>query len=251
MAQMTTEEFGDAMERGAWLLVPLGTTEEHGAHLPLGTDTMITEYVCQEVARRSGAVVAPVLPYGLCRTTRNFPGTISVGFATVEAIVREVLAECVRHGARRIAVISGHAGAGHLEAVRVAGQRLVEEVPGLLLLVMGPDDLPLPALPETPPGMADGHGGVMETSVLLAIHPDRVRAGRLAPARGGAFPPGRVLAHPEEVFPSGILGDPTRASAQAGVAVLDHIVPVIVEMLAQAIASTSDGADRMVGEPPA
>jgi creatinine amidohydrolase len=239
MGHMTMEEFRRAIGRGLWLLVPLGTTEEHGAHLPLGTDTLIAEHVCQEVARRCEAVVAPALPYGLCRTTRNFPGTISVGFATLEAVVREVLAECVRQGARRIAVISGHAGAGHLESVRVAGQRLVEEVPDLLLLVLGPDDVPLPAPPRMPPGMADGHAGATETSVLLAIHPDRVRTDRLAPASAAPFPPGRVFAHPEEAFPSGVIGDPTRASAQAGVAVLDQVVPVIVEMLAHATVSAS------------
>jgi len=251
MARMTTEEFGRAMVRGAWLLVPLGTTEEHGAHLPLGTDTMTAEHVCREVAEQCQAVVAPALPYGLCRSTRNFPGTISVGFASVEAVVREVLAECIRHGARRIALISGHGGAGHLEAVRTAGQRLVEEVPDLLLLAIGPADVPLPSPAEAPDGLADGHAGAVETSVLLAIHPDRVRGDRLTSAPAVPVPPCRVLGHPEEAFPSGVIGDPSRASAQTGAAVLARVVPAIVEMLRCADAAASRGGIPSAGEPAA
>jgi len=250
MAQMTMEQFSHAMGRGAWLLLPLGTTEEHGLHLPLGTDTMIAEHVCREGARRCEAVVAPALPYGLCRSTRNFPGTVSISFPALEGVVREVLSECVRHGARRIAVISGHAGTAHMEAVRVVAQCLVEEVPGLLLLAIGPDDLPLPSLPKTSPGMVDGHAGATETSVLLAIHRDRVRSDRLAPGAAAQFPPCQALAHPEHAFPGGVIGDPTAASEQAGAAVLEHAVRVIVELLTRASGSVPQGASPATEDPP-
>ena len=250
MAHMTMEEFSRAMGRGDWLLLPLGTTEEHGGHLPLGTDTMIAEHVCREVARRCEAVVAPALPYGLCRSTRNFPGTVSVGFRALEGVLGEVLSECVRHGARRIAVISGHGGTAHMEAVRVVGQRLVEEVPGLLLLAIGPDDLPLPWLPGTSPGMVDGHAGATETSVLLAIHPDRVRSDRLAPGAAAQFPACQALAHPEHAFPGGVIGDPTSASGQAGAAVLGYAVTAIVELLTHATASVPRGASPATEDPP-
>jgi creatinine amidohydrolase len=237
MAHMTMEQFSRAMGRGDWLLLPLGTTEEHGVHLPLGTDTMIAEHVCREVARRCEGVVAPALPYGLCRSTRNFPGTVSVSFHALESAVGEVLSEYVRHGARRIAVVSGHGGAAHMEAVRLVGQRLVDEVPGLLLLAIGPNDLPLPLLPGTSPRIVDGHAGATETSVLLAIHPDCVRSDRLPPGAAAQFPACQVLAHPEDAFPGGVIGDPTAASGHAGAAVLEHAVAGIVELLRRARAS--------------
>ena len=87
-----------------------------------------------------------IRPYGLCRTTRNFPGTVSISFETLEALVREVLAGYVQHGARRIAVVSGHAGGAHMEALRQAALALVEETEGLTVLVIGPRDIPLPFL---------------------------------------------------------------------------------------------------------
>lgn len=244
MTDMTMEEFRQATARGDWLLLPLGTTEEHGGHLPLGTDMMIAEHVCREVARQCGAVVAPALPYGLCRSTRNFPGTVSVSFQALEAVVGEVLSECVRHGARRIAVISGHAGSAHMEAVRVVGQRLVEEIPNLLLLAIGPDELPLPSLPAPSPGFVEGHAGATETSVLLAIHPDRVRRDRLGPGAAPQFPACQAVAHPELAFPGGVIGDPTCASAEAGAAVLGHAVAVIVELLRRASVSAPAGVSR-------
>ena len=237
IAHMTTEEFGRAMGRGAWLLVPLGTTEEHGAHLPLGADTLIAEHVCREVSRRSEAVVAPALPYGLCRSTRNFPGTVSISFQALASVVGDVLSECVRHGARRIAVISGHGGAGHLEAVRAAGQRVAEEAPGLLLLVIGPDDLSLPSRPSASPASVDGHAGTLETSVLLAINPDRVRRDRLTPGAVPHFPTCQLLVRPEQALPGGVIGDPSSASEQAGAAVLEEAVTQIVGLLTRASAS--------------
>lgn len=92
VAGMTIVEFAEAMARNAWLLLPIGTTEEHGPHLPLASDMIQAEHVCRAVARAADGIVAPGVPYGVCRTTRNFPGTISLRARTLEALVREILA---------------------------------------------------------------------------------------------------------------------------------------------------------------
>ena len=117
VARMTMREFAEAMARGAWLLLPVGTTEEHGPHLPLGSDMLQAESVASSVACAVDGVVAPSLAYGVCRTTRNFPGTVSLSFHTLETLVREVLEGYVKTGARRIAIICGHAVSAHTEAL--------------------------------------------------------------------------------------------------------------------------------------
>src|SRR3989338_1886315 len=109
LAELTKDEFAAAMRAGRWLLLPFGAVEQHGPHLPLGTDLFYAEHICAAVAERIHGLVAPPLPYGVCRTMRNFPGTISLTPATLGAVVREVVAEYIRHGGRRFALITGHA----------------------------------------------------------------------------------------------------------------------------------------------
>src|SRR5438552_2706407 len=79
------------------LLVPVGIVEEHGAHLPLDTDSIQAVATCEEVAGRMDALVAPLLAYGNSSSTRNFPGSFSLRFDTLRDVARDILADCARH----------------------------------------------------------------------------------------------------------------------------------------------------------
>lgn len=234
IGSMTMLEFAEAMARNAWILLPIGTTEEHGPHLPLSSDTLQAEHICHAVACEMNAVVAPSVGYGVCRTTRNFPGTISLSPGTLEALVREILAGYAEKGARRIAVISGHAGGAHMEAMRQAALPLVEEDEGLTILVIGPYDIPSPSLVEVGSPVEDGHAASVETSVMLAIDPCLVRTDRIPEAGRPQFPRFQVLSHPERLFPSGVMGDASRASPALGEQTLRHVVGEIVRILRDA-----------------
>jgi creatinine amidohydrolase len=231
IGSMTMPEFAEAMARNPWLLLPIGTTEEHGPHLPLSSDMIQAEYVCRAVAREVNGVVGPGVAYGVCRTTRNFPGTISLSSRTLEALVREILAGYIEKGARRIALISGHAGGAHMEALRQAALPLVERDERLTILVIGPYDIALPFLADVAPAAADGHAASIETSVLLAIDPHLVRTNRIPEAGRPQFPRFQVLSHPERLFPSGVMGDASQASAALGEQTLQHVVGEIVKLL--------------------
>lgn len=234
IGSMTMLEFAEAMARKAWLLLPIGSTEEHGPHLPLASDMIQAEYVCRAVAREVNGVVAPGVAYGLCRSTRNFPGTISLSSGTLEGLVREILAGYVEKGARRIGVISGHAGGAHMEALRQAALPLVERDEGLTILVIGPYDIPLPSLAEARPPAEDGHAASIETSVMLAIDPRLVRSDRIPDAPRPRFPRFQILSHPERLFPSGVLGDASKASPALGDGALRHVIGEIVRILMNA-----------------
>ena len=113
---MTSEEFAAIVKKDPVVILPVGALEEHGRHLPLGADVIQPLHVVDEVARRANAYVAPAIPYGVCTTTRPYPGTVSVSVDALKGYVRDILADFVRNGVRRVMILSGHAGREHMMA---------------------------------------------------------------------------------------------------------------------------------------
>jgi len=231
IAELTMEEFAEALRRQPWLLLPMGTTEEHGPHLPLGTDLLYAEHVCAAVAGRVGGLVAPGLPYGVCRTMRNFPGTISLSPGTLALLLREVLAEFLRHGARKLVLVTGHAEPAQLEAMREAALPLVSADPALTLLLVGPYDFLEPIRREAGLVSSDGHAGSIETSEMLVMAESLVRQERIPRVTRPRLTRFRLLAHPEAEFPTGVRGDTSKVSRALGERSLTHTVDEIVRVL--------------------
>jgi creatinine amidohydrolase len=187
------------------LVVPLGSVEQHGHHLPLDTDTR----VAGAVARAAGldAVLAPPLPYGASGEHEGFPGTVSLGTETLAAVLVEYGRSACRW-AGRLLVVNGHGG--NLDALRRA-------VP--LLRAEGRDAAWFPC--GVPGG--DAHAGRTETSLLLHLTPEAVRTDRSVP--GVTAPIGDLLPRlraegVRAVSPTGVLGDPAGASAAEGARLL-------------------------------
>lgn len=232
LADLTKDEFAEALRRGPWLLLPFGAVEAHGPHLALGADLIEAKHVCAAVAERVNGLVAPALPYGICRTMRNFPGTVSLTPATFTAVVREVVEEYVRHGATRLVLYSGHAEPAQLEALREAVLPLASGDPGLTILVIGPYAFLDPIRREAGLEGRDGHAASVETSTMLAIDATTVRTDRIpaVPAR----PPlsqFRVMANPEAEFPTGVRGDTSKVSRELGERAFRHVVTEIARLL--------------------
>lgn len=223
---MTSPAFG-ALDPKPPLLVPVGIVEEHGPHLPLDTDTIQAIATCEETAKRIGAIVAPAMAYGNCSSTKNFPGSFSLSFDTLRATAREILLDCKRHGFGTVAFVSGHAGGAHMRALRLAAEEVVVLHPEMRVFVLSDYEL-LGGL-DSPFPKWDGHAGGMETSRMLALRPDLVK-GTAAPHRV-QFPDFLVEAHPERRFPSGVMGDPSKASAEMGKRANEWIVERLVELL--------------------
>lgn len=192
------------------LMLPLGSTEQHGPHLPLSTDTDIAVAVAEGVAAlRSHVVVAPALPYGSSGEHAGFPGTLSIGQAVLEQVVVELVRSADAFGA--VVVVSGHGG--NLEALQRAVRTLSAEGRGVTVW--------------TPSGAVDAHAGRTETSLLLALDPSHVRLSRAS--AGNTRPLAELLPALRErgvrsVAATGVLGDPTGASADEGRSLLDALV---------------------------
>src|SRR5207245_10358865 len=101
---MTSEEFAAIAKKDPVVLVPVGALEEHGRHLPLGADLIQPLHGLDEVAKRTGAYVAPPIPYVVWRTTRPCPGTVSVSVGALKAFVRSVPSDLLGHGVGRVSI---------------------------------------------------------------------------------------------------------------------------------------------------
>jgi creatinine amidohydrolase len=192
------------------LAVPVGSTEQHGPHLPLSTDTDIALALCQRLAvARDDVLVAPALAYGSSGEHADYPGTLSIGQDALETLVLE-LGRSATRTFPRVLFVSAHGG--NTAPLARAISRLRDEsrnVQGYISRTYG-----------------DLHAGRDETSMLLALSPERVRMARAVP--GDLRPLSEIWpilrsTGVRTVSGSGVLGDPTDATADGGNELLDAI----------------------------
>jgi creatinine amidohydrolase len=172
-------------------------------------------------------IVAPVLPYGQHSTARNMPGTLAISFDAVRMVVREILESLIRHGIRRIVVISGHAGTSHMTAVTEACRAVAEGSDADIMMFSDFHIASGCGLSVSVSG--DGHGGLIETSRMLDIRPELVKDGR--PSGRYADFGHRVIGNAGLCMPDGIVGDTEGSSAETGKRINDFIIKEILKML--------------------
>jgi len=252
LADMTWMEFDRRLKEPEQpiILIPIGSTEQHGPHLPLSTDVILPETVATLVAERIGAIVAPPVAYGYKSQPKSgggshFPGTISLDGATLVAVLRDIVNDFARHGARRIVLFDGHMENQWfiVEAIDLAlrDQRR-EGVHDLKLVKLGYWEF-INAATEAvlfPNGLlswALEHAAVMETSVMLHLRPDLVRKELIADHPPADFPLYDVYPFDLNVIPPhGVLSSAISATPEKGKAVLAQIVPDIAAALCRAFA---------------
>ncbi len=207
--ELTSPEFAKAVGPDTVVVLPIGSVEKHGEHLPLGSDLIQPLHVLEDVCARTGAILAPPIPYGVITTTRSYAGGIGVSFDSLRAFVRDVLRDLVRHRARRVMIVSGHAAHDHMAALRAAAQDVVDE--GQLKATVLSDYDIIYDRKDLPP--KEGHAGMIETSRLLVHRPDLVK-GR-APRGRNRIPKYAVVRDARRHWP-GVTGDPSKASRALG-----------------------------------
>ena len=211
MTQLASLTYPEAAERaaaGAVLAVPVGSTEQHGPHLPLTTDTDLAVALCAQLD--SSVVVAPPIFYGSSGEHEGFAGTISIGQEATELLLTELGRSATRTFSR-VLLVSTHGG--NTEAVRRAVARLRAESRDVSVWF--------------PRWHGDAHAGRAETSLQLALTPDAVRldraeAGNTTPI-AELMPALRATAV-HGVSPNGVLGDPAGASAAEGSAMFADLL---------------------------
>jgi mycofactocin precursor peptide peptidase len=205
----------------AVVLVPVGSVEQHGPHLPLDTDSVIADAVARRAAELADGVevvVAPPIAYGASGEHQTFAGTSSIGIVALRTVLVE-LTRSMRTWADRVVYVNGHGG--NLDAVEGAIGKLRAE---------GHDVAWVACAAEK----ADLHAGRTETSLMLHLRPwgvrlDRVEAGNTAPLR--ELMPRLRAGGVGAVSPNGVLGDPAGASAEEGGQILEQMAAKVAAVL--------------------
>jgi creatinine amidohydrolase len=234
MEEMTWPQYAQRV-RESIVILPVGSTEQHGPHLPLGTDAFQVAYVAGRLGKALGAIVAPCVSYGYRSAPKSgggeiFAGTTSLSGMTLVALTRDILRAFTRHGARRIVVLDGHYENNMFlhEAIQLAledpAARDVRIVKLLWAEAISQHALDT-AFPNGFPGWALEHAAHIETSVMEVVRPDLVRREEIRPDGAGDMPLyDEYPQRPDLVPRSGVLADPSRASAEAGQMFLDDCI---------------------------
>jgi creatinine amidohydrolase len=219
LADSTWPQVSERAQTGLLLAVPVGATEQHGPHLPLSTDTDIAIALCAALAAaRNDVVVAPAVAYGSSGEHAGFAGTLSIGQAALELLLVELVRSATGTFA---AVVLVCAHGGNAAAVGRAVATLRDESRDVLVY--------------SPCWEGEPHAGRPETAMLLAIRPDVVTMSLAAP--GNAAPiesllPALRSGGVRSVSETGVLGDPTGATAAEGEALLVQLGTALVTAVA-------------------
>jgi creatinine amidohydrolase len=218
LADLAWPRVRELADAGAVLAVPVGSTEQHGPHLPLSTDTDVAVALCRRLAAaRQHVLVAPEVAYGSSGEHTGFAGTLSIGQDVVESLLVE-LVRSATETFRQVVLVSAHGG--NAEPVARAARRLRAESRDVLLF--------------TPNVRGDAHAGRSETAIELAIRPSTVHMARARP--GDPRPIEELLpllraGGVRTVCASGVLGDPTGATADEGRVLLDSLALELIRRL--------------------
>ena len=236
LQRLTWREVQEITSKPALVLLPVGSLEQNGCACPLGTDTIIGDAFSQRLAERTGAVVAPTIPYGQSEAFKAFPGTVWLRPDTLRRVVADVCRSLAASGFSHILVVNNH---GRNEPVIEDAAREVMEncdaVIGLIwpLGVMGE----LTRRSQRVPAERLGHGGESMASIIKYLAPDDLRLEAAAPDRPapwGEFDvlnshqsrfqglPVSLYVDASRVSESGTTGDPTYASAELGEELLEE-----------------------------
>ena len=148
------------------VLLPIGSIECHGRHMPLGTDTLIPNKIVELLEEKSDILIAPTIPYGACESLAPYPGTINIGTEILYQFLYKVVESLYDHGARKILILNGHGG--NIKTIERVG--LEFEKKGALVVMLNWWLMAWDMKPE----WKGGHGGGEETAGIMAVDPSLV-----------------------------------------------------------------------------
>jgi len=232
--EMTMPEFEAGLQVCRTAYIPFGSVEEHGAHLPLSTDTIEAYQVGKRAAEMVPLFVAPPVHYGSCRSTACHPGTVSISTGTLKSILKDIVRSLHAHGIENFIALTGHAGGSHRMALQDAGEELIAELENINMAVVTEYDLAKEAGAHLIETRGDAHAGEIETSRILHSHPHLVKG--TSPEEYPSFPNGILVRDKRHFWPGGVWGNPAKASAEKGEK-LEYLIAERVVALVQALES--------------
>lgn len=224
LAEHTTTTAADRLTDVDVAVLPVGSTEQHGPALPLGTDFMIADALAGAIAERTDVAVLPSLPVGVSEHHRQFHGTLWTEPETFEQLVSETISSIASHGVRKAVVVNGHGG--NTDALQRAARRLRQDE-----VAFAPPWNWWESVGALTAELFDaegGHAGAAETSMGFAVAAEHVREDQLDAAGTGAPDGWGQSIHGAEIgfdtvdfTETGAVGNPTAGSREAGSQLFD------------------------------
>ncbi|MGH2351471.1 MAG: creatininase family protein [Chloroflexota bacterium] len=236
LEEMTREEAREAFTQGAMVVLPTGSIEQHGPHLPVMVDTHVVTHVARAAGERAAAqvplVVTPTMHFGVSHHHLAFAGTMSLTSHLYMESIKELVRCLHRHGVRQLLLINGHGGNQNPNGViahslvneegleMAVGQASYWTIASQALIDAGARDV----APNFP-----GHAGGFETSLMLALRPDLVQLDQRRAPRAELTSSVGAVEHGAFARAGGTSDDASRADAAAGQKLLDATVTAVAE----------------------
>ncbi|MCQ5363376.1 MAG: creatininase family protein [Candidatus Methanomethylicia archaeon] len=211
-------------------LLPVGSLERHGDHLPLGTDTLIPDFISQKVAESLDCLVLPPVWYGSCKAMRSFAGTFDIPEEVLYKYLKSIMVEAHRNGIRLLVVVNGHGG--NSVPIAMAAREATRETDLSVLVVDWWKDLGAEALSKF---SSPGHAGEDETSAMLAVNSDIVKMdlARLHEIQYLSF---KIYSKKldERLYKIALTGDATKASKEKGEELMGAVISDLIKIIEDA-----------------
>lgn len=232
LGEITTEELRKGVAKRPIVIVPFGSVEEHGTHLPLSTDTYQIMEVLKIVEKEKDVFIAPPVHYGVCRSTEQHIGTMGISCETLRSLVFDILIALKNQGFKIVLLVSGHAGKLHYFSLIEACEKFQKNIGGMRIFVYSELELlgkEVMEIIETP---FDSHAGEIETSRMLAIDDKLVKGDyKSIKADKPNFFPGEIVKDKLKYWESGVWGDPSKANKEKGRKLIALSAQKILEIL--------------------
>lgn len=222
IGEITMEDFKKGLKKTKTLIIPYGTVEAHGAHLPLNTDTLIIAEVLRLASSRLNAFIAPPVYYGVCTSTGDHPGTLGITPRTLRLITKDIVRDAYKKGLRNFILISGHGGSAHVSAMKEAAEALISGLSGCKIAALSIYDVMFKEIAGIAETENDSHAGEIETSAVLYLAPNLVK-GR-SKKEYPKLPRPFIVRDKIKYWPGAVWGDPSKANADKGRRLIDAMI---------------------------
>lgn len=236
---MTWQEVAEAVKVTKTILIPIGSTENGGPHLPLSNETEVAVEIAKRAGIKLGSIVAPPIYFGVSEQHMGFPGTISVRSQSLVNLLLDICDSFQRHGLKNMIFVNGHSG--NTPALQMVASELRQSKGIIAAVAQWFSMIPGGEIRKIVDRVY--HAGEAETSIMLAVNKDAVRMNRLVSEvpkvkskfLGFDF----YAAGPKAIFPyqikevtkSGVIGDATKASLAKGEQILELAVKYLVDLV--------------------
>lgn len=243
LSDLTWVEAGEVIREGCTVMVPIGSNEQHGPHMPIDCDsfyvTQVSEQVIDMLRDEMPIYRTPTIWTGYSPHHKSFPGTITLELDTFLSLIYDVCASLIRHNVRRIVLINGHGGNG--APLRSIGSKIGDHLGNSPFVfsyweVLNEEKESMNVVQEGPSGIP-GHAGELETSFRMHLSPETIRQKELEQAEFITSDPNPhsssiyQYAKSEDFTPKGYTGHPQWAKAETGQAVMVRIIDLISGIL--------------------